>query len=524
MKRISTFCLICSLLFPPALAQWSIVDVDSLKDGGHFIDNNLQHLSTGYDEPIRAFKIVEKTGPEDGLTFPSITHTDTVLADIGITGFWACYDYTFPAIDRSGDDTLKIEFDLIYDIISGSGEAGRLNVSLMQGVPDGGLTSDPATWGQPTYHFWLFNGSYGPCLSYGGGYSAEENPNPSWNSGAGGYYYNENADDPNSATTYTSTDNYPLVPYAKQFEGGPYATNTVWKHYTWIIAREMQHLYFRDAKDGPEADEEIVFMAIPENTGNISFINEKHGTAATQMPPEYSWYETVDAIRFFNRGAGRSEGDNYHYISNMKITKTGIPVSTYVEFQRPFFRVKEDAGTYQLVVLGNNIEEGDPTTVRVEPVAGNLGHIDNWEGGELVFDSDGAQALDVPLVNTTMEENDTLLLAITEISGGRYPVVGPNGEFQLIIRPAEGGTSVRETYLLKELTLSPNPVRELLRIRDARHLDFEVLQVYDMSGRMVMDRSYHQQEEIDVSGLERGVYFLFLKRENGLAKGKFIRQ
>jgi len=58
-------------------------------------------------------------------------------------------------------------------------------------------------------------------------------------------------------------------------------------------------LYWRDADKGPEADEEIVFMAIPTNESNIHFINTVHETSEESMPPAYKWYEQMNALRFY---------------------------------------------------------------------------------------------------------------------------------------------------------------------------------------------------------------------------------
>ncbi|MFW5821609.1 MAG: hypothetical protein ACOCWA_09975, partial [Bacteroidota bacterium] len=449
MKKIIFTLISIIWIFSTTNGQYSVVLIDSMKTGGEFIDNNLLVTPDGYDAPIRGFKITERTGPDDGLTFPAAAHTDTMMENAGLTNFFLTFDYEFPReIDRTLGDTIMIEFDLNFELLAGSGEAGRMNITLLQNLPEGGITTED--FGIPAYHFWLFNGSYGPCLSYGG----EFEDNPGWNGGAGGYYYNENAADPNSATTYTSTDNYPLVPYSKEYNGAGLVSNTKWIHYTWIIAPQMMHLYYRDADKGPEENEEIVFMAIPESESDISFINEKHGTFEASMPPAYTYYETVNGLRFFNRGAGRNEGDNNFYVSNLSVKKTGTPLSTYSEFQRAGFRIKEDIGTYDLPVTALNIPDGEEVSVKVEYQSGAIDHIDNWLEGTLVFTNDGIKPLPIPIVNTTKTENDTIIFAITEVTGGYYPTTGPNNTFELIIRPAEGSTGLND-HQMKKLNIIP---------------------------------------------------------------------
>jgi len=163
--------------------------------------------------------------------------------------------------------------------------------------------------------------------------------------------------------------------------------------------------------------------------------------------------------------------------------------------------------------------------VVVEPLSGNFSHIADWPGDTLVFTDDGAEAAQIPIVNTTMEVNDTILIGITSISGGKFPAIGPKREFNLIIRPAEGsGTGITSDYFVRELKLSPNPAGHYIRIETRTGTAFDRLRVFDLSGQMLMDRPYLQEKEVEISGLGSGMYLMHLDGPAGRYLGKFIKR
>jgi hypothetical protein len=526
MKKLLPFLII---MFAVSLAhgQYSIVLLDSMDTGGQFIDNALRMdpPPEGFDQPQASY-IVKDVEDSQGLSFPAVMLDSLPLA-AGVTGLfrsWASYDYTFPRnVDRTPGDTLKIEFDLMFSAAGGSGESGRLNISLLTDLPEDGIT--PENFGKPAYHIWIFNGSYGPALSYGG----EFVENPGWNSGAGGYYYNENAGDPNTAVLYPNTDNYPLVPYAKENQSGAaYFSTTTWKHYTWVIAKDMMHLYWRNTADGPEKDEEILFMAIPQNS-SLDFINETHGTFASELPPAYEWFDVVNGFRVFSRGASNHTG----YMSNLKITKTGAPVSTYAEFQQVSAarrRVRADAESFTLPVMLYNAIDGDPTSVTVKLAKGNPGHVNGFSeetiefpdntGGELV-----SQGLALTLTDMYMTENDTLLFELADISGGYFPAFGTNNRFELVVRPsgATPPTSIQE-YRLKNLMVYPNPATSLVRVSNLNQFQLVSVELMDITGKLLMTENNFTSGQIDISHLETGLYFLRFSDENETVTKRLIKK
>ncbi len=550
MKKIYLFAIVLFMAFS-VKGQFSVVLIDSLTDGIQFTDNNYFCVPSGYDEPIPAFHIVEKTD-DHGLTFPAISLTDSVVKHTWMTGAFNALDYYFPEIVRNPGDTLKIEFDLIVEAVSGSGETGRMNMTLLTSATGSGpftgiqfplapnFEEPPVQFqewhnyaenlevatdklGAPTYHLWLFSGNYGPALAYGGGFHRW----PGWNSGAGGYYYNRNAGAPGTAVDYNNSDNYPLVPYSKK-QPGPGVSATKWKRYTWLITDQMIHLYWRDSDKGPEADEEIIFMAIPKDETDIAFINEKHGTNAFQMPPEYKWYERMSGLRFWH-----SQNNRNVYLSNIVFTKTGTPVSTFAEFQSLTAsrrRVRADADDYSIPVVLYNGIDGVVSSVSLELLEGDAGHIDGFAAASVNFPEDTGGEMTIEYVRLTltdmyMEENDTLTFRLTDIEGGYYPTLGPNRTFELVIRPsgATPPTGIADNSL-QEIQIYPNPATSQIRFENMpAGLPVQV-DMYDMTGRLVYGDLHVRDAMLELSGLKRGVYFIRLAAADGLVTRKIVIQ
>lgn len=524
MKRKLLLCLLASISIYLVNAQYSIVVYDDMTTGGKFLDNALKFTPDGYDSPVRAFKLEDRKDDND-LTFPSVTLTDTAMGEVpGLFRSWACFDYAFPdEIDRSDGDTIKIEFDMMWDLASaGSGESGRTNITLVSELPEGGITAE--NFGKPAYNIWLFNGTYTACMAYGGEFEVdpqnpESVPNPGWYTAADDYYYNHMLD--HTASIYGTTPNYPEVPYSKNFSQQIIASQTQWKHYTWIIAPEMMHLLYRNTNEGPEADEEIVFMAIPEDPTDIKFINEVHGTLAAQMPPAYQWFDVVNGLRFFNRGAGRNEGDNNFNFTNLKITKTGLPVGTYAEFKGVRAVQRSDEGPFTLFIDITNPSTEEDTKVDVVLISGDSTLIDNYATQTLTFPagSSESQELEINFTSSKSSGRDTLTFALQNPSGGTYAAIGIRKEYQLIMQHV---ISNIQSNFFNEVRIYPNPASDALRVR-FENGDFikARAEVFSLTGKLLLSKMIYSDNSIDLKNLKNGVYLLKIQVNDNVIRQKF---
>lgn len=487
-----------------------------MKDGGDFIDNALMYTPDGYDNPIPAFTIEETTDNND-LTFPSITLTEDAVGQVtSLFRMWACFDYVFPDIvERTDEDTIKVEFDILFDEVRGSGESGRLNVTLLQELPDTGITMDE--FGVPTYHYWLFNGTYSAALSYGGSYGNEETVNPGWNSGADGIYYNEYLD--GSQDLFPNTPNYPEVPYAKDFSGSSKVSQTTWMHITWVIAPQMMHLYYRETGTPPDQDQEIVFMAIPEDDDDIEFINSVHETFAASMPPAYQWFEEINGIRFFYRGATA----NFN-LTNLRVTKTGMPLTTLVEFRSDKETVGEGDGTFDVRIELQNPNANDSTAIDVVLIGGDPAQVGDYETQTVVFPagSDEEKVITLDILDDDVIATDTLVFELQNIRGGFFPDFGAKQQLELVINDNEASNI--ENKLLHHFSMYPNPAKDELNVCFGKLVLQQPaeLSIYSLNGSIVLKQALHKGIKLDLSKLPNGVYNMDVESGYGRINKRLI--
>ncbi len=79
-------------------------------------------------------------------------------------------------------------------------------------------------------------------------------------------------------------------------------------------------------------------------------------------------------------------------------------------------------------------------------------------------------------------------------------------------------------YLLtkEELTIYPIPVSDQLNIKTVANLENHILSVFDSTGKRVLNQKY-QTEQIDVSGLSEGLYFLQIEHKGQKRVQKFLK-
>tara|TARA_R110000772_G_scaffold203861_1_gene313984 strand:- start:554 stop:1258 length:705 start_codon:yes stop_codon:yes gene_type:complete len=76
---------------------------------------------------------------------------------------------------------------------------------------------------------------------------------------------------------------------------------------------------------------------------------------------------------------------------------------------------------------------------------------------------------------------------------------------------------------ITKLTLYPNPVHDKLIIQSATN-DFESVSITDINGRIVNSTKNMVLNEIDVSGLKAGMYFITITTSEGNITKKFIKK
>ena len=72
-----------------------------------------------------------------------------------------------------------------------------------------------------------------------------------------------------------------------------------------------------------------------------------------------------------------------------------------------------------------------------------------------------------------------------------------------------------------KISLYPNPVNEILNLSNNEII--EKLTIYDVTGKNVLELKDISNHQIDVSSLEKGVYIIEIKTQNGLFKEKVVK-
>jgi len=285
---------------------------DSFINREHFFDNSLLNIWGTNSEPTSCFSLDAKQDIE-GLTFNSLNFKDDALVYnnyhtlSGSTQGLNCIDWAFSRIQRNLTDTIVVSFDMIWDSLNSSGETGRVNVILLHGYPSGGAKFGDVDsvnafhpFGRPAYHFRMRNSTMVSTTGFiglgGGGellgklYLHVESTKPKhWLPGA---------------VPPSGTGAFPLYSNQKDFYS-KFASSTVWKHFTFVVAPVTAALYVRKSADPTVGyGSQISSMSIPQNpTGYSSY---------------YHWFDNIEALRIYMYGNPTDT-----YLANVKVTYTG---------------------------------------------------------------------------------------------------------------------------------------------------------------------------------------------------------
>jgi hypothetical protein len=334
--------LFFSILFFQVTVQAQVTITDNYSNTNNFIDLSKLHVWGSGPFPIgtSAFQLTNRTAGT--ITYPSVSLTADGLANSGYVSSNSLktatsIDYQFPSVANRTLSDITIEFDAVWSATSGSGESGRLVVFLLTNYPAAGPqvndidnVSAAHPFGLPAYNIRLRNNtpSNMPLMLYGGGTSV---PGEFEKQGAPATWWLPGfATDAGGVSPGTAAD-YPVG--ATKIGNGALSANsisaTVWKHYTWIIKRERVELYVRNSSQTAASNVLIAFMQTPSTSNTaqaISEINTAHGASTATLPPNYSYYNNFNGVRFYWRGAS-SNNTNLANLSISYNTSGTLPVS-----------------------------------------------------------------------------------------------------------------------------------------------------------------------------------------------------
>lgn len=125
-----------------------------------------------------------------------------------------------------------------------------------------------------------------------------------------------------------------------------------------------------------------------------------------------------------------------------------------------------------------------------------------------------------PCDDGTGDVNDNLYYGYTDLSGYHRKLL-LNTTIWLAGNYSSFATSVQAIEKEENFLLYPNPAGKNVKIKHAEAV--AVLQVYDLQGRLLLERSsVKNEEEIDLSGLFPGTYIVVLSMERHTVRHKLV--
>jgi len=77
---------------------------------------------------------------------------------------------------------------------------------------------------------------------------------------------------------------------------------------------------------------------------------------------------------------------------------------------------------------------------------------------------------------------------------------------------------------MKQILVYPNPARDVVHFEPGLYHDLE-LQIFDQTGDLLLSKSLHSHQTVDVSDFKPGVYIYIIQNKNGfLEKGKLVKE
>lgn len=218
----------------------------------------------------------------------------------------------------------------------------------------------------------------------------------------------------------------------------------------------------------------------------------------------FKFQEVFDGAFFDIKGIVRLRNDynpDLSYSTNIGIDNSGTVVSI---MQQPDGKI---------VLFGNFTQYNGVIVNRI--VRLNIdGSIDNsFNSAGVGFGSSMGYYID----GCILKQSDGKILV-----GGDFTTYN-NTPVKGIVRLNNPSVLSNSDFSKSKISLYPNPVNEILNLDLSNIETTENLTIYDVTGKNVLEIKDISNHQIDVSSLEKGVYFIDIKTQNGSFKEKFVK-
>ena len=503
-------------------SQFHTIIEDNFADSSKFIDNSKTWIWGKNKQPYSCYEIREKGDPKL-LTFNCLTYKQEALKYANYhaipdssTKATACVDWVFPTFYRE-NDTLKIEFDILFDKLSNSGEVSRVNCILLHEYPYGGAKFGEVDslnkyhpYGRPAYHFRMkpvnaAGVNYSGFVGYGGNDDINGKLYIHYDGGGVARFWL-----PGAVPLPDGISGYPSGSFIQATTPVLAATNSweaVWKHITWIVYPDRYELWHRMSKDNASLDV-------------LAYTFQTPLTWPTP-PKNYRYFEKIDAFRIYRNHQGENT-----YLANVKISRT--------QHQTP----KIDFNVCkQTESEGNSGSKTFPVYVSVSPKPQNPVTVDidilynstNADGADFVLSvnqltftaTQSTQSIGIIVYgDSNLEANETIFLKLKNATTGAS--IGTRDTFLMTIRNDEISSVDIKSSIQNDFQIYPNPCSDFLHIECMQ--EKFTFDIYTVEGQKI--ESFENCKNIsktDVSQLKKGIYFLRLTTEDKVYYQKIVK-
>ncbi len=241
----------------------------------------------------------------------------------------------------------------------------------------------------------------------------------------------------------------------------------------------------------------------------------------------------MDEVRFWNKALNQTD-----IMNNMNNCLTGSETDLLA-----YYNFEEGAGTtvYDLTAGQNN------------GLMNNMDEATDWVVGQFACSNDcSLEMTQTVTINPTTIDNSTSIAGNTISSnqnGANYNWLDCDNSFasvgainQDFTPSANGNYAVEitlngcvdtsacanitlvgiEQFNTSNMSISPNPVKDVLRIETTEQI--EQINIYNISGSLIKTINNEQNGWINVSDLSRGMYFMVVKTDKGINQTRFVKE
>lgn len=348
-------------------------------------------------------------------------------------------------------------------------------------------------------------------------------------------------DDQVAWVLFTSVPNQDAGRIFKTMDGG-----STWTEQTGgfnQIGYTTTVLHFFNSNDGVTfgspgtGDPAIDSMRIyTTSDGGSNWTRVDHGNLPTPLPGEGKWinsgnnsYEAHgDEIWFTSRKQRvyKSTNKGLTWVAH-DVQDAGTSMLYSVAFQNDSIGLLTGKSPSYLAQTTDGGQNWVTLTPNVSFSANNIEYVPNTDNTYVAIDASGTN----PILWVTKNGGQTWTNDLNPPSMGTIQFLSTNVGYggTEITSPNTGGiyrwssdliNGIIPTESNSTLTLAPNPATKSTQLTGINHLDIEVLNIYSITGKLVHQIRSSPSNLIDVSQLEKGLYYINVQLKNGLTHTK----